>query len=211
MQSWGSQSRFDIRDTGQEPTKSGMIGLLCAALGRPRDQTVDDLAALRMGVRLDQPGTLAVDYQTAGGNRSTSSGYGVATAEGSTPRTVVSRRHYLTDAIFLVGLESDDLDLLRHLQQALSAPQRQLSLGRKSYLPSEPPCLPDGLREGEPLDTTLRTYPSLARRPASGQQVRMVLEAADGDEVRHDQPVGAAFLTRSFARRRVRTTFLPTE
>ena len=38
MQSWGTQSRFGHRDTGTEPSKSGVIGLLCAALGWPRDQ-----------------------------------------------------------------------------------------------------------------------------------------------------------------------------
>ena len=32
MQAWGTQSRFTVRDTGLEPSKSGVIGLLCAAL-----------------------------------------------------------------------------------------------------------------------------------------------------------------------------------
>ncbi len=36
LQSWGTQSRFRVRDTGREPSKSGVIGLLCTALGRPR-------------------------------------------------------------------------------------------------------------------------------------------------------------------------------
>jgi CRISPR system Cascade subunit CasD len=36
MMSWGDHSRFTIRDTRREPTKSAVIGLLCAALGRPR-------------------------------------------------------------------------------------------------------------------------------------------------------------------------------
>ena len=34
MQAWGTSSRFDERDTGKEPSKSGVIGLLAAALGR---------------------------------------------------------------------------------------------------------------------------------------------------------------------------------
>ena len=42
MQSWGTQSRFTIRDTGYEPSKSGVIGLLCAALGKPRDESHPD-------------------------------------------------------------------------------------------------------------------------------------------------------------------------
>lgn len=36
MQSWGSRSRFDDRDTEREPTKSGVLGLVASALGRPR-------------------------------------------------------------------------------------------------------------------------------------------------------------------------------
>jgi len=49
-----------------EPSKSGVVGLLCAALGRPRAADGSDLAALRMGVRVDREGVLKVDYQTAG-------------------------------------------------------------------------------------------------------------------------------------------------
>ena len=43
MQSWGTQSRFTHRDTDLEPSKSGVIGLLCAAMGKPRD----DLTAIK--------------------------------------------------------------------------------------------------------------------------------------------------------------------
>jgi CRISPR system Cascade subunit CasD len=65
MQSWGIQSRYLVRDTGLEPSKSGVIGLLCAALGRARHEPVDDLAALRLGVRVDREGRMARDYHTA--------------------------------------------------------------------------------------------------------------------------------------------------
>ena len=34
LQSWGIQSRYARRDTGLEPSKSGVIGLLCAAVLR---------------------------------------------------------------------------------------------------------------------------------------------------------------------------------
>lgn len=33
LQSWGSDSKFETRKTGREPTKSGVVGLLAAALG----------------------------------------------------------------------------------------------------------------------------------------------------------------------------------
>ena len=60
MQSWGVSSRFTVRDTLREPTKSGVVGLIAAALGRPRTVQLDDLATLRMGVRIDQPGRVAM-------------------------------------------------------------------------------------------------------------------------------------------------------
>ena len=67
MQSWGTSSRFDRRDTGKEPSKSGVIGLLSAAMGIGRENWVDlePLAALSMGIRHDRPGILKQDYQTA--------------------------------------------------------------------------------------------------------------------------------------------------
>jgi CRISPR system Cascade subunit CasD len=58
MQSWGTRSRFQERDTEREPSKSGLIGLICAALGRDRNETVEDLAALKMAVRVDREGKL---------------------------------------------------------------------------------------------------------------------------------------------------------
>ena len=42
MQSWGIQSRFSVRDTGLEPSRSGVVGLLCCALGRTRDEPLDE-------------------------------------------------------------------------------------------------------------------------------------------------------------------------
>ena len=49
MQSWGIDSKFDTRKTNREPTKSGVIGLLAAALGlrRDADQALERLNRLR--------------------------------------------------------------------------------------------------------------------------------------------------------------------
>ena len=70
MQSWGTASRFSERDTGPEPSKSGVLGLLCAALGVDRADwdRLNPLTFLRMGVRHDRPGIPRYDYQTAAGN-----------------------------------------------------------------------------------------------------------------------------------------------
>ena len=63
MQSWGVQSRFTVRDTGLEPSKSGTVGLLCAALGRCRHEPIADLAAWTRGVRADQEGSAGDDRE----------------------------------------------------------------------------------------------------------------------------------------------------
>lgn len=221
MQSWGVQSRFSIRDTGREPSKSGVVGLLCAALGLPRSEPVDELAALRMGIRVDREGALKVDYHTAGGGTLRGAPYGVAKASGARPETVVSRRYYLADANFLVGLESADDALLGRLDRALAAPVWQLCLGRKAFVPGVPVRLPEaapngpGLRLGQGLEDALASHPwhrdrgDPGARPESPPPAwRFVVELAGsepGAETRLDQPVGAAFLTRRFTARYVRT------
>ncbi len=208
MQSWGTQSRFTVRDTGIEPSKSGVIGLLCAALGMARDEPLDKLAALRMGVRVDAPGMMRMDYQTAGGGtQSDGSLYGVHLSSGRSDRTVLSNRYYLSDADFLVGLESSDLVLLRQLDRALDTPKWQLYLGRKAFVPGVPVRIADGLREGELLENALTNYPwprpdldVPAVRPI---ELRLAIERVDGEDVRMDQPQGASFRTRRFRARHV--------
>ena len=63
LQSWGIDSKFNTRKTAREPSKSGVIGLLAAALGRKRDEDINDLCKLKFGVRIDQEGKLLKDYQ----------------------------------------------------------------------------------------------------------------------------------------------------
>ena len=68
MQAWGSDFRFEVRRTGREPTKSGVIGLLAAALGRSRADSIDDLCQLRFGVRVDQEAIApGLSHRSSGG------------------------------------------------------------------------------------------------------------------------------------------------
>lgn len=198
LQSWGTTSRFDERDTQLEPSKSGVIGLLCAALGRDRAEPVDDLAALRMGVRVDREGVPMRDYQTATGVLI------AASAKADLERTVVSPRYYLADACFLVGLEGEDEPLLRQLHQALRQPVWPLALGRKSFAPAGPVYLPDGLVM-QPLQAALQGYDGLHHRQPAGR-MRLVLEHPSQGAIRLDQPV-APYAQRRFGPRFVHTEF----
>lgn len=194
MQSWGTTSRFDERDSQLEPSKSGVLGLLCAALGRDRAEPVDDLARLKMGVRVDREGRLMRDYQTA---------TGVISAAGKVDlhRTVISPRYYLADAVFLVGLEGDDLELLKQIHAALRAPHWPLALGRKSFPPGEPVWLADAIRP-EGLREALLAWPRLApsQHDQHDESLRLILEHASAGAVRLDQPV-APFTERRFGPR----------
>jgi CRISPR system Cascade subunit CasD len=192
LQSWGTTSRFDERDTQLEPSKSGVLGLLCAALGRDRHEPVDELAALRMGVRVDREGVPMRDYQTATGVLRASD------AKAEPERTVVSPRFYLSDAAFLVGLEAAEVDQLTPLQQALRHPVWPLALGRKGFVPAAPVYLPDGLVM-QPLEQALQAY-VWPEPPCRSGRVRLVLEHPTEGATRFDQPL-APFSQRRFGPR----------
>ncbi len=213
MQSWGTQDRFPMRDTHLEPSKSGIIGLLCAAEGTPREniKRIQELAeSFRMGVRVDCEGKKYYDYHTARDILSAD--------EKKKDRSTVGNRYYLADAAFLVGLESDDLDLLKDLHDALANPRWFLFLGRKSFVPSEPICLKDGLREDVDLLTALQTYRWLGRAwQKKPEQLRFVIEHHAGDQSPNnqpitqvnDQPLSFDIHNRRYAPRRVRTIIEP--
>lgn len=190
LQAWGVQSRFGMRDTTREPSKSGVVGLLAAALGRPRNADIRDLAALRMGVRVDQEGALLRDYHTA---------QDVYRAKGGIKPTELSTRYYLGDACFLVGLEGDAA-LLQTLHNALRDPVWSLFLGRRAFPPGEPVWLADGLQEIG-FEEVLMTYSWLKSEPKTYPLVRMVIEDHSGNETRPDQPL--SFEPRQYAPRRV--------
>ncbi|HEU5348620.1 MAG TPA: type I-E CRISPR-associated protein Cas5/CasD [Ktedonobacterales bacterium] len=225
MQSWGTRSRFRDRDTGQEPSKSGVVGLLAATLGRTREASVDDLAALRMGVRVDRPGSVQTDFQTAGAVHRVGDRYGVARAENPGTDTAISWRAYLADASFLVGLEGttpEQEDLLVELNEALAAPVWPLFLGRKGYVPGWPIRLPDEPPHGpglssQSLEVALSTHAWVdepSRRgavPVDGR-LRLVLEVRPGEtgsQARNDQPLSFASADRRFTTRYVVTRFIP--
>lgn len=192
MMSWGDHSQFGHRDSRREPTKSAVIGLLCAALGRPRWDPVDDLAALKMGVRINKEGILQRDYHTIQDN----------IRDKSKAETTLSDRYYVADGDYLVGLEGG-AELLSQLDVALQTPHWQLYLGRKSFIPSHP--IRVGIVE-QPLILALQTAPYEHRgRKDPPHQLRFVVEVADGTDIRQDVPLN--WQTRSFGRRAVATHY----
>ena len=202
MQSWGVTSRFSRRDTGKEPSKSGVVGLLCAALGLSRDEAnaenllFAEMIRLKMGVRVNREGILQSDYHTA---------QNIIKADGGIKETELSTRFYLADADFVVGLEGENLETLETLQRALQNPKWQLFLGRKAFAPSLPVFYQNGLRPGEELETALKTF-DLESVSLRQTEWRLILEdEKDGNETRQDVPL--SFAARRFTNRRVKTAF----
>lgn len=202
MQSWGARSRFDLRDTAFAPSKSGVVGLIAAAQGRPRSASVTDLAACRFGARIDREGTLEVDFHTAQDV--------ILADESKLLPTAVTRRAYLADAAFLVGMESEDRELLLGVSQALKEPHWPLGLGRRAFVPSQPIALypprdPEPLVDA-PLEVALSECPPLA--PLESGDVRYAIEDRAGEQEWFDQPMGD-LRARAFGVRRVRVVARP--
>ncbi|GAA4618681.1 type I-E CRISPR-associated protein Cas5/CasD [Saccharopolyspora hordei] len=222
MQSWGLRSRFQSRDTAQEPTKSGIVGLLAAALGIPRHDTdsIRRLATVRMGVRADREGIVERDFHTVNN---------VPNTEGKKHRTILSQRYYLADALFLVVLEHPDREELVRWHTALHRPRWPLYFGRRAFVPARPLVAPHpddeclGIADRS-LEATLEGHCWLENRSdlrerarralAEGQEhlLRTLIDTDPTDELaepRQDVPQSFHPRNRLFTSRSVRTGHVP--
>lgn len=144
MQSWGYASRFDRRATALHPTRSGVTGLICAAMGIDKnvpDESDHIQRLLRLRVttvtfaRTNHRGqSLPVqrleDYHTV-------TGYRRASGKLAPDATVQTYRQYLLDARFGVLLQGS-ATTLSEIAVALQNPKWGIWFGRKSCLPATP-------------------------------------------------------------------------
>jgi len=188
LQSWGVTSRFVYRETADVPSFSGVLGLICAAMGLRRVEAntkLAELTKLAMGVRVDRPGTKITDYHTAG------AGYGLMTAGGKIKytgstgeiETHVMRKEYLSDASFLVALHGDT-KTVTEVAVALQDPVWPAFLGRKSCPPSVPVF--DSLGEFATVKAALESklwQPRLSGVDKQPDRLRVVLSATVGEGI----------------------------
>jgi len=164
----------------REPTKSGTIGLIASAMGRRRDESIEDLRDMRFGVRIDQPGDMLRDFQTA--------------HTFDEKQSFISHRYYLADAVFVVGLEASNT-LLGTIENAIRHPAFPLFLGRRSCPPVGTLVL--GIREGISLETALcneswRASAWYRKRQERDVSLEIVLDAEINDKgafTRNDTPL----------------------
>ncbi|BBP46412.1 type I-E CRISPR-associated protein Cas5/CasD [Thiosulfatimonas sediminis] len=155
LQSWGADSKFGRRDTLKFPTKSGVLGLVCSALGAGGEQSelLVRFAPLDMQVisyrktnakqqRQDKQPLLR-DFQTVGNGYDDQDPWQTLlipkTAEGKKAvggGSKLTYRYYLQDAVFAVALQVP-ADLADDLAQALQNPNWDIYLGRKNCIPTE--------------------------------------------------------------------------
>ncbi|WP_432617754.1 type I-E CRISPR-associated protein Cas5/CasD [Butyricicoccus sp.] len=204
LQSWGTDAKWDIRDTGDMPTKSGIVGLLACAMGlergNPEIAAMSD--AMTLAVREDRAGTRLVDFHTVTGNPLMNA----AGKRRSLGDTFISQRQYLQDASFLVFIDCAD-DWRERMIYALQHPKWCLYLGRKSCVPSRP-VLVGVTEEYTDIAQALQTYPiQTKRRDPRGntkQNCRYESEISNtGDSTLSRSDVVLADGYRRFARRRV--------
>ncbi|MFC8453572.1 type I-E CRISPR-associated protein Cas5/CasD [Kitasatospora sp. NPDC057223] len=217
LQSWGDQRALVARRTSaHQPTKSGVVGLVCAAVGHERDASPARWAGLRFGVRVDQPGTLLRDYRVIsdfrGGDILSTAVNAKGVQKSTGNRTNESTRYYLQDAVFVAALEGEQ-SVLEEVDGALRAPVFTLSLGRKCCPPSLPLSL--GLREGT-VESVLAAEEWHARaqyrrgvRTGASVALDASWDSPTGEHTFHDQPVSFDPLARRFTTRRVHREHLP--
>lgn len=159
LQSWGHDSKFGRRDTLNFPTKSGILGLICSALGAGGeqrellaefaglDQTVLAFVASRTlsdaKIIKTERQPLLRDFHMVG------SGYDdqnpweslliPKTNEGKKAvggGTKMTYRYYLQDAFFAVALEVPTIRA-NVIAEALQNPAWDVYLGRKNCVPTD--------------------------------------------------------------------------
>lgn len=187
LQSWGSCSKFETRTTEKLPTKSGVIGMAAAALGLRRDSDLSELNTLRFGVRADREGEDITDFHTV-----------------RAAKDYITYRHYLSDAVFLAGLEGDR-ELLEKIEAALKAPAFPLFLGKRSCPVTLP--LVWGIRE-ESMEQIFRNEPPVCENFRTEKMCVRIETDDTGAGMMQDVPVSFDPRKRMYGCRRVKEFFV---
>lgn len=152
LQSRGTGSHFETRQTDLYPSKSAVIGLIAASFGyrRYEDERIKKLNEVKFAVRIDQQGNLLRDYHTAQKYKDS----------GDFERTYVTNRYYLEDAIFVIALSHTDNQFVEDIYDNLQTPYFQTFMGRRSCPPSADFVV--GIYEQDILQL-LKSYPWQAK------------------------------------------------
>lgn len=151
MQSWGYDSKFSRRDTLGFPTKSGIYGLLLAAMGRSGEQKLllSELSKMKQEIvcyinsDLDIRSPLLMDFHMVGSGYDEKNSWetlhipkkadGKSAVGGGSKMTY---RYYLQDQTFAV-IQELPFEYQEEIKRGIEQPVFSLSLGRKNCIPTE--------------------------------------------------------------------------
>ncbi len=155
FQSWGVNSKFNRRTTLEFPTRSGILGMLCCALGKGGTQTelLKKMSTFSLEVfsftkneqsHLDAPNLMLRDFQVAGGGYDKKNLWEnlmmPKTANGEMPTGTTGAKiiykYYLQNKAFAVVLYNlQGMEVV--LKNAISNPCWDIYLGRKNCIPTD--------------------------------------------------------------------------
>lgn len=155
MQAWGRSSYFDYRTSETLPTKSGIIGLISAAMGIPREdrERIERLNTIHMAAICMKGGASSTDFHTVGAgydnlpekerilHQLPTADRGQPSKRSKSPKiphkVAVTYREYLYDYRFEVILWGDS-SLIEECAKAMCDGVWGGTLGRKNCLPTRP-------------------------------------------------------------------------
>lgn len=205
LQSWGHSSRFQRRTTALHPTRSGITGMLCAALGLEKGSNAEHDWIQRLAPPNTRLFVFTMPRQAAGRRHALSirrledfhTVSGTRSADNKPKRdAVISHRQYLLDARFGVFLYGDR-EMLGELDAALRDPTWGIWLGRKS-------CIPAAVVTRGVVKTEQEAMEAIGLEDRELTEFAVVGETetfAEGTDTIMDVPVN--FETREFAPRRI--------
>lgn len=148
LQSWGVSSHpgIDFRTTLRHPTKSGVIGILSAAIGIDRFSSEEPklIKSLSKQIKVkffEIPKFSETSEKKLMGQKITdfTTIDNALNAEGEKRKgSVVSKKEYLSDMRFAAILEIEDKECAAQVGKALKNPKWGIWLGRKCCIPSLP-------------------------------------------------------------------------
>lgn len=212
LQSWGCGSKFQQRGTESHPTKSGVVGMFCAAAGATRGsererEIISALSGSKFSVwevsskNTGGASTRIEDFHTIGG------GYNredpadklriSQKADGGVGETVVTRRDYLAQAKFIAVI-TGETETVKKISDTLEDPAWGIWFGRKSCIPASPLLPTVGRDMKEALSTILGRLESEVG-PRVVQDDETI--GGGGGWRQNDEPV--SYLERTFHTRKV--------
>ena len=202
MQSYGLHSPNDQKTTFSFPTKSAIVGLICASLDIQRDDenNISEISKLKTIV-IETPyknicKNLLIDFQTAGGGKFNDDRKKIKNVNGKIKSNIIINKHYMVDTKFFVILEGSEL-LIEKCANGLKHPCRPLFLGRKKCIPSAP--IFNGIYNS--YKEACEFLKKNGLNPDTFNGMRDVDNYEEGDDTLNDVPIN--FLTKKYGIRRV--------